>query len=83
MDNNKCTLDPIYNLGSIVLLISAVILTINKPDWVGAWMDAPAWFGGFVALYFVMSAFTFRTYAKVSKVLENIEKREVMTYEND
>ena len=83
MDNNKCTLDPIFNLGSVVLLISAVILTITKPSWVGAWMDAPAWFGGFVVFYFVMSAFSLRTYAKVSRVLEEFEKNEVRTYEND
>lgn len=83
MNNKKSTLDPIYNLGSIVFLFSAAILTIIKPDWVGAWMDAPAWFGGFVVFYFVMSAFTLRTYAKVSMILDDMEKGEVRTYEDD
>ena len=42
MNNKKSTLDPIYNLWSIMILIS-----------------------------------------KVSRVLDDIEKREVMTYEDD
>lgn len=76
MDNKKSTIDPIYNLGSIVLLICAVILTIIKPDWIGSWMDAPAWFGGFMVFYFVMAGIMLRMYAKVSRILEDIEKSE-------
>lgn len=83
MDNKKSTLDPLFNLGSIVFLFTAVILVIIKPDWVGSWMDAPAWFGGFMALYFVMAGISLRAYAKVSRVLEEFEKHEVMTYEDD
>lgn len=83
MDNNKSTLDPLFNLGSIVFMICALILVIIKPDWLGSWIDAPAWFGGFMALYFVMAGISLRIYAKVSRVLEEFEKREVMTYEDD
>lgn len=83
MNSKKSTIDPIFNLGSIVFLICAVILTVVKPDWVGAWIDAPAWFGGFFVFYLVMAGLSLRTYAKVSMILEDIEKREVMAHEND
>ena len=76
MDNKKSTLEPIYNLCSIVVLICAVILTIFKPSWIGAWMDAPAWFGGFMVFYFAMTGLSLRMYAKVSTILEGIENED-------
>ena len=51
-----------------ILFIDALLICIIRPEWVGAWLDSPEWFGGTIPILFVMLAMVARIERKYSEL---------------
>lgn len=51
-----------------ILWADALLICILRPEWVGAWLDSPAWFGGTIPIMFALMALVVRTERKCTEL---------------